>query len=451
MEITSQNTLLNYVFLFQPRHFRGRQKSPDSRRHDVYTESETTDNASSTANSMVKAEPNDGNHKTEIEYGESSNSNSTFMPPVKRRKSDQQNNGTGVIVGWGGSIPCPSNPENGDLSESSTHSSLSGFPRKKNSVRSQLAQQILNSSTRTFKKPMYAVRPVPLSNQQLYPQTQSANIAYDPTALKAIFRYLPPEALVTCSAVCKVWSNVSVDPELWKTMNCAEHKLSASLLTAIVRRQPEQLILDWTQIAKRQLSWLIQRLPAMKHLSLQNCPIQAVPALHTCNCPTLQVLDLSFVRGLNDGAIREILSPPKDSRPGLTDSKSRLRGLKRLNIAGTDISDVALRYITQGLQQLVHLDLSSCQRVTDAGIAQIGTCQNAINTLVELNLSGCRLVTEASLDYLSKCEKLIWLDLRHVPNVSTQSVIKFAAKSQHDLCVKDIKLVERRNINNTLK
>lgn len=367
------------------------------------------------------------------------------MPPVKRRKSDQ-NNGTGVIVGWGGSVPCPSNPENGDMSESSTHSSLSGFPRKKNSVRSQLAQQIMNSSTRTFKKPMYVVRPAPLTNQQLYPQTQSANTIYDPTALKAIFRYLPPEALVTCSAVCKVWSNVSVDPELWKTMNCAEHKLSASLLTAIVRRQPEQLVLDWTQIAKRQLSWLIQRLPAMKHLSLQNCPIQAVPALHTCNCPTLQVLDLSFVRGLNDGAIREILSPPKDSRPGLTDSKSRLRGLKRLYIAGTDISDVALRYITQGLQQLLHLDLSSCQRVTDAGIAQIGTCLNAINTLVELNLSGCRLVTESSLDYLSKCEKLIWLDLRHVPNVSTQSVIKFAAKSQHDLCVKDIKLVERRHI-----
>lgn len=320
-------------------------------------------------------------------------------------------------------------------------SSTATQQRKKNSIRSQLAQQMLNSSTKVLKKPLYAIRPTPFHQ----PATQSpSNLALDPTLLKIVFRYLPPESLVTCSSVCKIWSNVSVDPDLWKVMSCAEHKLSASLLVAIVRRQPEHLILDWTQIAKRQLAWIIARMPALKNLSLQNCPIQAVLALHTCLCPPLQILDLSFVRGLNDSAIRDILSPPKDSRPGLADSKSRLKNLKSLKIAGTDISDVALRYITQGLPYLINLDLSSCQRVTDAGVAQIGTCPSAITTLVELNLSGCRLITELSLDHLSKCEKLTWLDLRHVPQVSTQAVIKFAARSKHDLCVKDVKLVEKR-------
>lgn len=340
---------------------------------------------------------------------------------IKRRKSDD------------GSM-CSSLHESVEIVEPSV-------PRKKSSLRTQLAQQIVGSTTKSLKKASYVVRP---SNVTTGSNSQSSNYALDPNCMLVVFRYLPSETLVTCSMVCKTWSTLSVDPTLWKRMNCAHHKLSSSLLAAIVRRQPEHLILDWTVLAKRQLAWLIARIPALKTLSMQGIPIGAVLGLHTCLCPPLQSLDLSFVRGLNDSAIRDILSPPKDSRPGLTDSKSRLRNLKVLKLAGTDISDVALRYITQGVPSLTHLDLSSCQRVTDAGVAQIGTCPSAMNTLVELDLSSCKLVTESCLEYLSKCEAITWLDLRHVPQVSTQAVIKFAAKSKHNLQVRDVKLVDKR-------
>lgn len=183
----------------------------------------------------------------------------------------------------------------------------------------------------------------------------------------------------------------------------------------------------------------------MRYLSLEGVPIQSIFGLHTCLCPQLSTLSLSFIRGLNDHAIREILSPPKDSRPG-TDSKSRLRNLKCIKLSGTDITDVALRYITQGLPKLTQLDLSSCQRITDAGICQIGTSINAIKTLYELDLSSCKLITEQSLEYLEKCEILTRLDLRFCPLVSTQDVIKFAAKSPNDLQVKDVKLVDKRKV-----
>ena len=314
--------------------------------------------------------------------------------------------------------------------------------RKKNHSRTQLAHQIISSSTKPLKRPPYVVRPAnSLSTNGPFHHT---NLALDSTCLLAVFRYLSPETLVTCSLVCKQWSTVSVDPSLWQKMNCAQYKLSASLLTAIVRRQPEHLILDWTSLAKQQLMWLIGRIPALKNLSLQGTPIQAVLGLHTCLCPPLQVLDLSFVRGLNDSAIRDIFSAPKDSRPGMTDSKSRLRQLKVLRVAGTDISDVALRYITQDLPTLVHLDLSSCQRITDSGVAQIGGSASAAKHLVELDLSNCKLVTDLSLDYLEKCEALTRLDLRHVPLVPTQAVIRFAANSKNDLQVQDVKLVDKR-------
>lgn len=346
---------------------------------------------------------------------------------IKRRKSDDGNS-------------CSSQHDGGLVEPSSeNHTSL---VRRKQAQRVQLAQQILSSSTKQQKKPSYVVRP---ANFNVSTTNGGINhYALDPVALLEIFRHLPPETLNVCTLVCKTWSTVSVDPRLWKYMNCSHHKLTASLLTAIVRRQPERLSLDWTCLAKRQLSWVISRLPALKNLSIQGTQLVSVLGLHTCLCPPLQTLDLSFVRSLNDSAIRDILSPPKDSRPGLTDSKSRLRNLKIFRLAGTDISDVALRYITQGLPSLIHLNISSCQRITDAGVAQIGTSPSAINTLVELDLSSSKLVTEVCLEYLAKCDALTYLDLRQVPQVSTQAVIKFAAKSKHNLQVRDIKLVDKR-------
>lgn len=382
----------------------------------VLAEKQNDDNTHLPTTSAIKVE-------IKNEHSTSSSAAGTPSPGVnaaKRRKSDD------------GSI-CSSVHESVEVAEHS------GTARKKNTLRTQLAHQIINSTNKVLKKPLYVVRPASST-----PNVLAGKYALDATCVLSVFRHLSPETLVTCSLVCKTWSTMSVDPSLWKNMNCAHHKLSASLLTAIVRRQPEQLNLDWTTLAKRQLAWVISRIPALKHLSIQGTPISAVLGLHTCLCPPLQMLDLSFVRGLNDSAIRDILSLPKDSRPGITDSKSRLRNLKVLKLAGTDISDVALRYITQGVPSLIRLDLSSCQRVTDAGVAQIGTCPSAINTLVELDLSSCKLVTETCLEYLSKCEALTWLDLRHVPQVSTQAVIKFAAKSKNDLQVRDIKLVDRR-------
>lgn len=370
--------------------------------------------------------------------GSSANTTTTS---IKRSRSEDESGGSvqDGAEGGGGVV-------GGNVGSSGGHDVVSvKTERKKNHLRTQLAHQIINSSTKVLKKPQYVVRPATVTSNSGSAAAFGLG-ALDPSCLLAVFRFLSPETLVTCSLVCKTWSTLSVDPVLWRRMNCAQYKLSASLLTAIVRRQPEHLILDWTSLAKRQLTWLIARLPALKHLSLQGTPIQAVLGLHTCLCPPLQVLDLSFVRGLNDSAIREILSAPKDSRPGLTDSKSRLRNLKVLRVAGTDVSDVALRYIAQDLPTLVHLDLASCQRVTDSGVAQIGTSPGAIKHLVELDLSSCKLVTDLSLDYLEKCEALTRLDLRHVPLVPTQAVIRFAAKSRNDLQVQDVKLVDKRRV-----
>lgn len=59
--------------------------------------------------------------------------------------------------------------------------------------------------------------------------------------------------------------------------------------------------------------------------------------------------------------------------------------------------------MTQALPTLNELDLSSCSRLTDAGVAQL----TSAHSLQRLNLAACRLLTETALDHLSTCQDLV--------------------------------------------
>lgn len=124
---------------------------------------------------------------------------------------------------------------------------------------------------------------------------------------------------------------------------CFLRTITPEILKGVVRRQPATLILNWTKLSKQQLIWMISRLPQLKEISLEGNPWSTASALKTCFCPALSTLNLGYVDHLSDAALREILAPPIDSRPGLTDSKSRLRFLKCLSVAGAPLSDVSLR------------------------------------------------------------------------------------------------------------
>lgn len=256
------------------------------------------------------------------------------------------------------------------------------------------------------------------------------NYYADASCILPVFKYLMPSELARCALVCRYWAAMSVDPSLWRKLDVTGKRLTASCLAGVVKRQPEVLLMDWTAIAKRQLEWMIAKLTRLKVLSLQGCSWSGVTALRSSNVvpPSLIALDLSYVTGMSDSSLRDVLSPPSDSRSSSNDNtnRARFRNLKILKLAGVDIGDVSLRYVVQYVPSLVELDLAQNYRVTDAGIAQLTSpSANAVSTLELLDLSGCVSISDSSLDHLLKCSALRRLDMKQTPKVTTAAINKF--------------------------
>lgn len=103
----------------------------------------------------------------------------------------------------------------------------------------------------------------------------------------AVFGHLTHRDLCVCMRVCRTWNRWRVqantagikeaaacvfnrptcahrccDKRLWKLINLNRCKsITPLMLSGIIRRQPAALDLSWTNISKKQLSWLINRLP----------------------------------------------------------------------------------------------------------------------------------------------------------------------------------------------
>ncbi|XP_049908967.1 lysine-specific demethylase 2B isoform X3 [Epinephelus moara] len=214
-----------------------------------------------------------------------------------------------------------------------------------------------------------------------------------------VFSHLTHRDLCVCMRVCRTWNRWCCDKRLWKHINLNRCKsITPLMLSGIIRRQPVALDLSWTNISKKQLSWLINRLPGLRVLLLSGCSWVAVSALCTSSCPLLRTLDVQWVEGLKDAQMRDLLSPPTDNRPGQLDNRSKLRNVEDLRLAGLDITDTSLRLIIRYMPSLSKLDLSYCNHVTDQSVnilTAAGTTTR--DSLTDINLSGRSLSLLASV------------------------------------------------------
>ncbi|TRY56531.1 hypothetical protein DNTS_022789 [Danionella cerebrum] len=187
--------------------------------------------------------------------------------------------------------------------------------------------------------------------------------------------------------------------------------------------------LSWTNISKKQLSWLINRLPGLRVLSLAGCSWAAVSALCTSSCPLLRTLDVQWVEGLKDNQMKDLVSPPADNRPGQLDCRSKLRNVEALSLAGLDITDASLRLIIKHMPLISQLDLSYCNHITDQSVnilTAAGTPSR--DSLTHINLSVCNRVTDQSLSFFKRCGNIAHIDLRYCKQVTPEGCEQFIAE-----------------------
>lgn len=157
------------------------------------SEDDDDDDSRGSPNKKLKVSSSVMNIKEEVDLDNSSNhydSKSNNLVSIKRSKSEEDQNSDSMDI-------------KSEMSKNDGHQ-----PRKKNAVRSQLAQQIIQSSNKPLKKPIFPVRPAGCSSSPTM-QSYNSHLAIDQKILLQVFKYLPHETLVTCSLVCKAWAQVN--------------------------------------------------------------------------------------------------------------------------------------------------------------------------------------------------------------------------------------------------
>lgn len=257
----------------------------------------------------------------------------------------------------------------------------------------------------------------------------------------SVFRYLSRADLCVCMAVCKNWYKWCLDKRLWLRIDLSiKRTITPQALTGIIKRQPVTLDLSWTNISRKQLNWLVGRLPGLKDLMLAGCSWSSISALCSSGCPLLRSLDLRYADGIKDTQIRDLVTPPG------CDNRSQLRTMQCLRLAGLDISDSTVRLVIRHMPHLTKLDLSHCNSLTDHSINLLTAVGSSTrNTLAELNLGGCSKLTDTCLKYLRRLSCISLLDLRGCKGVSRKACEAFISElSVNTLyCLSDEKLIQR--------
>ncbi|XP_066467563.1 lysine-specific demethylase 2A isoform X4 [Tiliqua scincoides] len=261
----------------------------------------------------------------------------------------------------------------------------------------------------------------------------------------SVFRYLTRKELCECMRVCKTWYKWCGDRRLWTKIDLSRYKSITPLaLGGIIRRQPVSLDLSWTNISRKQLTWLINRLPGLKDLILAGCSWSAVSALSTSTCPLLRTLDLRWAVGIKDPQIRDLLTPPSD-KPS-QDNRSKLRNMIDFRLAGLDITDATLRLIIRHMPLLSRLDLSHCNHLTDQStnlLTAVGSSTR--NSLTEINMAGCNKLTDQSLLFLRRISNVTLIDLRGCKQITRKACEHYISDlSINSLyCLSDEKLIQK--------
>ncbi|XP_014047967.1 LOW QUALITY PROTEIN: F-box/LRR-repeat protein 19-like [Salmo salar] len=345
-----------------------------------------------------------------------SNKQTGSQPTSRNSSNSSASTATTTSNGGGGGLLSPGSNSSGGMS------ALAASPRSQPSrmaPRSQMMKRsppAVPSPPRPVQMERHLVRPPPACPEpHCLPLDSGSSHVMPRDVWLHVFQHLSQRELCVCMRVCRTWSRWCCDKRLWTQIDLSRQRsITPPMLSGIIRRQPVSLNLGYTNISKKQLMWLINRLQGLLELNVSGCPWSSVSALCQAACPCLRLLDLSRVEDMKDSHLRELLAPPADTRTAHGESRGgRFQNVTELRLAGLDLTDVTSRLLVRYLPHLTKLDLSQCGNITDQTIHTLTSPMSPLkDSLIHLNLAGCVKVTEQCLPLLRRCASLQSADLR---------------------------------------
>ncbi|XP_066579332.1 F-box/LRR-repeat protein 19 [Amia ocellicauda] len=358
----------------------------------------------------------------------------------QQQQQQQQNQGSGP----GSAQNNSTNGGGGGGPNNNNNTQTQSSPSARLAARSQLLKRGSPATPAPNPRPVqmerHLVRPPPACPEpHCLPLDCGASHVMQRDVWLGVFQHLTQRELCVCMRVCRTWSRWCCDKRLWTQIDLSRRRsITPPMLSGIIRRQPVSLDLGYTNISKKQLMWLINRLQGLRELILSGCPWASVSALCSALCPCLRLLDLRWVEDLKDSHLRELLGPPAETRTGHSDSRGRFQNVAELRLAGLEVTDSCARLLVRYLPHLTKLDLSHCGQITDQTVHTLSAPTSPLrDTLTHINLAGCAKVTDQSVVLLRRCVSLCRVDLRSCRLVTSEACQNWAQHGSSFSCPED--------------
>ncbi|MQM11751.1 hypothetical protein Taro_044661 [Colocasia esculenta] len=247
--------------------------------------------------------------------------------------------------------------------------------------------------------------------------------------LHMVFSFLKHKDLCKAGATCKQWHMASAHEDFWKCLNFADLNITPENFSAICTRYPNATQVD-IMGAPHVDVLVVEAMASLRKLERLILGKGQLPDgfFHALtDCPALKTLHISDA-SLGSG-IQEIMIHHEGLRE-LQITKCRvLRISVRQDFCFRDIcpllQNLSLRRSSMAhaaltCPQLHILDISSCHKLSDAGIRSAAI---ACPLLTSLDMSFCACVSDETLrEIASACPNLHYLDASFCPNISLESV-----------------------------
>lgn len=254
-----------------------------------------------------------------------------------------------------------------------------------------------------------------------------------PELLCLIFSHLDTASKGRAAQVCRRWQSIFNTKEIWKGCEARLHlrRLDSDekndlTVPCFVRRGIRKVQI--LSVGRKSLRDLMPCLPTLTKLDLSGCFNLTDPTLATLlqqELPCLVSMNLSLCKELTDGSLGRIATHCKN--------------LSSLQLGGcTGVTNKGLLFLVQGLSKIKDLNLRSCWQVSDVGLSYLAGLSAPPDTpaplhprmLEYLNLQDCQKLTDASLRYISQgLDKIRMLNLSSCANISDSGMKSLARMS----------------------